>query len=298
MNPTRKITRFHFDISELGVKVKDIMEQIEKVVNISSENMVVCKIKPNGQLDLYPENSCFYSDNDFTILQIPGEINEQLLQNNLIIAVVYFVFGSVPNREIFGEPYITILNRDLGSGHLSFEIMKEGAFLLPQLFYKMNAGFTLFLQNSDGTFSRIDPIIEKPLLNEYSEKCTKKNVATPLELTELWWFFDGRYKEYKYDLSCVIFHHGNQSSSGHYTAATRNFIDGEWRLFDDTRVEKLNQESQRKEIFESSNSFMLFYQRDRSEYEYRHREDPWFPRDVPYEIIKKYDLEEFFKNYK
>jgi len=45
--------------------------------------------------------------------------------------------------------------------------MKEGAFLLPQLFYKMNAGFTLFLQNSDEDFSRIDPIIEKPLFNEY-----------------------------------------------------------------------------------------------------------------------------------
>uniref|UniRef100_A0A915N4F9 Uncharacterized protein n=1 Tax=Meloidogyne javanica TaxID=6303 RepID=A0A915N4F9_MELJA len=129
--------------------------------------MVACKIKTNGQLYLCPENSSLHTNIDLIILQIPGEIKELLLQNNLIIAVVYFVFGSVPNGKIFGEPYITILNRDLGCGHLSFEIMKEGAFLLPQLFYKMNAGFTLFVQNSDGAYARIDPIIEKPLFNEY-----------------------------------------------------------------------------------------------------------------------------------
>jgi len=41
MPPTRKITRFHFDIFEsyILVKVKDIMKQIEKVVNISTENV-------------------------------------------------------------------------------------------------------------------------------------------------------------------------------------------------------------------------------------------------------------------
>ncbi|CAK5040930.1 unnamed protein product [Meloidogyne enterolobii] len=100
MNPTRKITRFHFDISESYINVKNIMKQIEKVVNISSENMVACKIKQNGQLYLYPEDSCSYSENDLIILQIPGEIKEQLLQNNLIISVVYFVFGSVPNGKM------------------------------------------------------------------------------------------------------------------------------------------------------------------------------------------------------
>uniref|UniRef100_A0A914L1J5 USP domain-containing protein n=1 Tax=Meloidogyne incognita TaxID=6306 RepID=A0A914L1J5_MELIC len=128
---------------------------------------------------------------------------------------------------------------------------------------------------------------------DQSEKCTKKNVtnvATPLKLTELCWFCDKRrYKKYyKYDLSCVIFHHGNKSSSGNYTAATRNFIDGKWRLFDDTEVKVLNRKSQIKEIFESPNSYMLFYQRERSKDEYRRRENHWFPRDVPYEIIEKY----------
>jgi len=39
MNPTRKITRFHFDISEPNVKITEIMEQIEKNVNISTENV-------------------------------------------------------------------------------------------------------------------------------------------------------------------------------------------------------------------------------------------------------------------
>nr|CAD2171676.1 unnamed protein product [Meloidogyne enterolobii] len=40
MNPARKITRFHFDISEPNVKITDIMEQIDKTVNISTENHV------------------------------------------------------------------------------------------------------------------------------------------------------------------------------------------------------------------------------------------------------------------
>jgi len=63
--------------------------------------MVACKIKPNAQLYLVPENNSILEDlNNLTILQIPGEINEQLLENNLIIAVVYFVFGSVQNREM------------------------------------------------------------------------------------------------------------------------------------------------------------------------------------------------------
>ena len=66
--------------------------------------MVACKIKPNAQLYLVPETNLVLEDennlNNFTILQIPGEINEQLLENNLIIAVVYFVFGSVQNREM------------------------------------------------------------------------------------------------------------------------------------------------------------------------------------------------------
>jgi len=71
--------------------------------------MVACKIKPNGQLYLYPENgqlylypenSSLHTDIDLTILQIPGEIKEQLLQNNLVITVVYFVFGSVLNGKM------------------------------------------------------------------------------------------------------------------------------------------------------------------------------------------------------
>nr|CAD2172723.1 unnamed protein product [Meloidogyne enterolobii] len=348
--------------------------------------MVACKIKPNGQLYLVPETNSVLEDennlNNLTILQIPGEINEQLLENNLIIAVVYFVFGSVQNREIFGEPYITILNRDLGSGHLSFEIMKEGAFLLPKLFYKMNAGFTLYLQNSDGSFSRIDPIIEKPLFNEYvnnilnekennkkviqiivewdlslkeefksklvkeqiienysfiknfnyvskpvplitlidnfvkSEpiklwncpKCKKpsgsiqigfdqlpdilvfylnrfektiknvKSVQIPQDLLDMKSYIDnGESENNKYDLSCVLF-----DSFGHYTAATRNFIDGHWRLFNDTLVQELFFNNSQKEIFESANSSLFFYQRQHS------KTARWFPQDVPKQIFGKY----------
>nr|CAD2169138.1 unnamed protein product [Meloidogyne enterolobii] len=79
-----------------------------------------------------------------------------------------------------------------------------------------------------------------------------------------------------YDLSCVIYHHGIQFSSGHYTAATRNLIDGKWRLFNDNLVSEKSQ----NEICESDCTYMLFYQRRRS--------TDWFPEDVPNKIIKKY----------
>nr|CAD2135730.1 unnamed protein product [Meloidogyne enterolobii] len=79
-----------------------------------------------------------------------------------------------------------------------------------------------------------------------------------------------------YDLSCVIYHHGFQFSSGHYTAATRNLIDGKWRLFDDNWVSEKSQ----NEICESDCTYMLFYQRRRS--------TDWFHEDVPNKIIKKY----------
>jgi len=56
--------------------------------------MVACKTKPDGQSYLIPDNVILESDsqlNDFTILQIPGEINKQLEQK-LIVAIVNFVF--------------------------------------------------------------------------------------------------------------------------------------------------------------------------------------------------------------
>uniref|UniRef100_A0A914M435 ubiquitinyl hydrolase 1 n=1 Tax=Meloidogyne incognita TaxID=6306 RepID=A0A914M435_MELIC len=81
-----------------------------------------------------------------------------------------------------------------------------------------------------------------------------------------------------YDLSCVIYHHGLQFSSGHYTATTRNSIDGKWRLFNDDRVSEKSQ----NEICESDCTYMLFYQRRRS--------TDWFHEDVPNKIIKKYQV--------
>jgi len=59
--------------------------------------MIAIKIKPNGHSYLVPDNLVLESDNqlnEFTVLEIPGEITEQLLENNLIIAIVYFVFGN------------------------------------------------------------------------------------------------------------------------------------------------------------------------------------------------------------
>nr|CAD2202633.1 unnamed protein product [Meloidogyne enterolobii] len=95
-HPVRKITRFNFNSSYQFLTVKDIMEQIEQVVKISTANMIAIKIKPDGHSYLVPDNLVLEGDNqlnEFTILEIPGEITKQLLENNLIIAIVYFVFG-------------------------------------------------------------------------------------------------------------------------------------------------------------------------------------------------------------
>jgi len=56
--------------------------------------MVACKIKPDGQSYLVPDNLVLESDillNEFTILEIPGKINKQH-EEKLVIAVVNYVF--------------------------------------------------------------------------------------------------------------------------------------------------------------------------------------------------------------
>uniref|UniRef100_A0A915LT08 ubiquitinyl hydrolase 1 n=1 Tax=Meloidogyne javanica TaxID=6303 RepID=A0A915LT08_MELJA len=365
--------------------------------------MVACKINPDGQSYIVPDNVVLESYdqlNDFTILEIPGEINKQHEQK-LIIAIVNFVFDG----KIFGEPYLSFLFRDITYDKLSFELMRNGEFLLPQPFYKINLDFKLFLLNSaDGSvcysFQKFDGNAYCSQTNEHynsatmqplnsymdnifnDEKITKKvihlNVEWDLTLKKE---FENKYNKNKeqiienyllqnnfnknskrtqvslitmldnfvkseyiqgwncpkcknlsgsmqikfdhfpdilvfylkrfnqtakgtikntkivnnpeeldmspycineniYDLSCVIYHHGFQFSSDHgsnnYTATTRNFIDGKWRLFDDNRVSEKSQ----NEISESDCSYMLFYQRRRSTH--------WFPEDVPNKIIKKY----------
>uniref|UniRef100_A0A915M4G5 ubiquitinyl hydrolase 1 n=1 Tax=Meloidogyne javanica TaxID=6303 RepID=A0A915M4G5_MELJA len=118
----------------------------------------------------------------------------------------------------------------------------------------------------------------------YSKK-NDKNVQIPLEELDMSSYIDNQnalknlpkaYNENKYDLSCIIYHHGYSFSSGHYTAAARNYIDGGWRLFDDSRVSKIYKEA----MYESDCSYMLFYQRRPSV--------PWFLTNVPQHIIQKY----------
>jgi hypothetical protein len=72
---------------------------------------------------------------------------------------------------------------------------------------------------------------------------------------------------------------------GHYTAATRNPVDGQWRIFDDSRVSiPIGSGAELNEIRVSARSYLLFYQR-RS---YVHRHLTWFPQNVPDHIVQKY----------
>uniref|UniRef100_A0A915MER8 Uncharacterized protein n=1 Tax=Meloidogyne javanica TaxID=6303 RepID=A0A915MER8_MELJA len=174
--------RFHLNISELYLTVRDIMEQIEKVVKVSPEYMVACKFKPNGQSYLVPDNLTLESDNqlnDFTILEIPN-FNNQYAQD-LIITIVNFVLS----EKILGEPYISLFHKDLTYRQLCFELMKDGAPLLPEPYYKMNLDFKLHLLDSDGsvycTLDKLkqtfhgaiyhcDPATLKPFLNSHVDK--------------------------------------------------------------------------------------------------------------------------------
>uniref|UniRef100_A0A915MQY5 ubiquitinyl hydrolase 1 n=1 Tax=Meloidogyne javanica TaxID=6303 RepID=A0A915MQY5_MELJA len=365
--------------------------------------MVACKIKLEGQSYLVPDDLVIESDkklDDFTILEIPGEINDELLRNNYIIAIVRFVSGGVPNAKMLLEPYIAVLNADLNYDSLRLELIEKGSFLLQKPYYKMRTNFKIVLQNSDGSNCYyFDTSMKKPLFNECVNKGKKviqiivewdlslmqefqnssfkeqiyenysllnkfiESKETPISLLKMiddfvkpgdfnyllsaepiqFWncpkckkpsgsmqikfdhlpdilvvylkrfnFLTGSHKKKndtnvyaleeldmssyidnqhsledlskdkvetnanKYDLSCIIYHHGCTFSSGHYTAATRNFLDGKWRLFNDTEVSDKSQ----NEICTSDCSYMLFYQRKRS--------IPWFPHAVPYHIIQKY----------
>ncbi|KAF7636778.1 Ubiquitin carboxyl-terminal hydrolase [Meloidogyne graminicola] len=65
--------------------------------------------------------------------------------------------------------------------------------------------------------------------------------------------------------------------TGHYTSANKNCVDHQWRLFNDLSVSSLNATNN---ITISSNSYMLFYQKQTS--------FPWFPENIPKNIIEYY----------
>ncbi|CAK5074979.1 unnamed protein product [Meloidogyne enterolobii] len=96
-----------------------------------------------------------------------------------------------------------------------------------------------------------------------------------------------------YDLAGVIYHYGERTNSGHYTAATLNPVDGKWRIFDDSRVSTLAESvTGSSELEISSRSYLLFYQRQ----PYLQRKLTWFPQNVPEHIIKKYQKKEYSEN--
>ena len=71
-------------------------------------------------------------------------------------------------------------------------------------------------------------------------------------------------KDGVYDLYGVIMHHG-QMSFGHYTAFTKNSINGEWYLFDDSNVLHIKPEQVEKAL-KNHAAYVLFYKKQ-GEYE-------------------------------
>ncbi|CAK5083197.1 unnamed protein product [Meloidogyne enterolobii] len=146
--------------------------------------MIACKIETDGQSYLVPDNVVLESYdqlNEFTIFEIPGENKQH--EQKLIIAIVNYVFDG----KIFGEPYLSFLFRDMKYDKLCFDLMRDGAFLLPRHFCNINYdfkiillnfdGFPLYsLQNSDGnvycsqTNKHYNPTAMRPFSNSYVDK--------------------------------------------------------------------------------------------------------------------------------
>lgn len=65
-----------------------------------------------------------------------------------------------------------------------------------------------------------------------------------------------------YDLYAVIYHHGTDLETGHYTAACKNPYDNNWYLYDDAKVTNLTQQSTdiSTELVNNS-AYILFYQK-------------------------------------
>ncbi|XP_017778771.1 PREDICTED: ubiquitin carboxyl-terminal hydrolase 43 [Nicrophorus vespilloides] len=65
-----------------------------------------------------------------------------------------------------------------------------------------------------------------------------------------------------YDLYAVVYHHGNDLETGHYTAACRNPYDSNWYLYDDAKVVNLTEQSNDIALDLVNNSaYILFYQK-------------------------------------
>lgn len=59
-----------------------------------------------------------------------------------------------------------------------------------------------------------------------------------------------------YDLFAVVHHRGDSVNSGHYTATTKNPVDGKWRHYDDHLVRTID----RIETLNMSTAYLLFYE--------------------------------------
>uniref|UniRef100_A0A1I8BX90 Ubiquitin carboxyl-terminal hydrolase n=1 Tax=Meloidogyne hapla TaxID=6305 RepID=A0A1I8BX90_MELHA len=125
---------------------------------------------------------------------------------------------------------------------------------------------------SEGVIKKIDSRVKTPLENldmsPYVYNQHSKSSTLP----------KNKNNSMIYDLTGVIYHSGERTNSGHYTAATRNPVDKKWRIFDDSRVSDLADSfTGASELQISSRSYLLFYQRRHLV----HRKLNWFPQNVP-----------------
>lgn len=63
--------------------------------------------------------------------------------------------------------------------------------------------------------------------------------------------------DYLYDLIAIVHHMGETVNSGHYTATTRNAVDGKWRNYDDNNVRLVDP----VDAADFNTAYLLFYER-------------------------------------
>ncbi|KAL3123443.1 hypothetical protein niasHT_004615 [Heterodera trifolii] len=425
----RQIIRYHFQLADPLYTIWDVKERVMQHVRAPSEQSLCCQFQPNGQCQFLSDDDKLDENTKEVILVEVPKLNEQQRMQEMVVAIVVFVLGIVPDGERYGNPFVVVLNRHWSYDRISSLLFEKGSFMLPRAFYPLPADYTLLVQHSAEQVACLDPAMAMPLFHEYINntlsdhhssvpalklivewsssvrhefqrvpmesvahdytfcrgrfqsvnydtygqdeipiplatliddyvkretiqdwKCPKcgrspgrkelkfhslpdvlifhlkrfellndgiaskieSRVQVPLEGLDMGPYvfnpdvrantlpkhrrerapdFLHKHPENSiYDLIGVVSHFGQRTNSGHYTATTRNPLDGQWRTFDDSRV---SQPIGQGDIRVSTKSYLLFYERR------LHRDDQqslmtvpcekWFPNALPDHVLAKYN---------